>query len=50
MCIDQVLNVRLDKIARCLTVWGQQKKTSWEKTAKFLSVWRQKKTPTKEQS
>ena len=25
MCIDRVLKVRLDKIARCLTVWGQKK-------------------------
>jgi hypothetical protein len=33
-----VSKVRLDKIARCLSVWGQ-KKTSWEKTAIFLSVW-----------
>ena len=25
MCIDRVLNVRLDKIARCLAVRGQKK-------------------------
>ena len=41
MCIDWVSKVRLDKIARCLSVWGQTK-TSWDKTAIFLSVWRQK--------
>jgi hypothetical protein len=42
MCIDWVSKVRLDKTARCLSVWGQ-KKTNWDKTAIFLSVWRQKK-------
>ena len=42
MCIDWVSKVHLDKIARCLSVWGQ-KKTSWDKTAIFWPVWRQKK-------
>jgi hypothetical protein len=42
MCIDWVSKVHLDKIARCLSVWGQ-KKPSWDITAIFLSVWRQKK-------
>jgi hypothetical protein len=42
MCIDWVSKVRLDKIARCLSVL-RAKKPSWDKTAIFLSVWRQKK-------
>ena len=41
MCIDWVSKVRLDKIARCLSVL-RAKKPSWDKTAIFLSVWRQK--------
>ena len=45
MCIDWVSKVRLDKTARCLSVWGQ-KKPSWDKTAIFLSVWRPKNAKT----
>ena len=42
MCIDRVLKVRLDKIARMFDSM-RAKKTSWDKPAIFLSVWRQKK-------
>jgi hypothetical protein len=51
MCIDRVLKVRLDKIARCLTVWGQ-KKPAGIKLQYFCQYGDRKKKPNqiKEQS
>ena len=44
MCIDRVLKVRLDKIARCLTVWGQKKNPAGIKLQFFVSMETEKKT------
>ena len=44
MCIDWVSKVRLDKIARCLSVWGQKKNPAGIKLQFFVSMETEKKT------
>ena len=51
MCIDWVSKVRLDKIARCLSVWGQKKTPAGIKLKQYFCQYGdRKKTTTKEQS